>query len=112
MVDVDFDLTGIESFQAEIEDTAAEWEGGRGYRVFSNVEYAVYQEYGTRYQSGTPHVRPGADKTRAQLGRLAVSADSLDEFLRKAALTLEGEIKQAAPVDTGTLRSSYQTERI
>ena len=23
------------------------------------TEYSVYQEYGTRYQSGTPHFRPG-----------------------------------------------------
>jgi len=112
MVDIDFDLSGTESFQTEIEDTAAEWEGGRGYRVFSNVKYAYFQEYGTRYQSGTSHVRPGADKTRAQLGRIAVSVDSLDEFLRKAALTLEGEIKKLAPVLTGNLRASYTTERI
>lgn len=27
-------------------------------RVSSEAEYAPYQEYGTRYQSGTPHVRP------------------------------------------------------
>lgn len=27
-------------------------------RVKSEAEYAAYQEYGTRYQSGTPHVRP------------------------------------------------------
>jgi hypothetical protein len=111
-MNIEFDLSGIDRFAAEVEDTAAEWGGGGGYRVFSNVEYAYFQEYGTRYQSGTPHVRPGADKTRAQLGRIAVSADSLDEFLRKAALTLEGEIKKLAPVLTGSLRASYTTERI
>ena len=27
-------------------------------RVASEAEYAPYQEYGTRYQSGTPHIRP------------------------------------------------------
>lgn len=27
-------------------------------KVSSEAEYAPYQEYGTRYQNGTPHVRP------------------------------------------------------
>lgn len=30
--------------------------------VSSGVEYAIYQEYGTRYQSGTPHMRPAAEQ--------------------------------------------------
>lgn len=27
-------------------------------KVTSEAEYAAYQEYGTRFQSGTPHIRP------------------------------------------------------
>lgn len=27
-------------------------------KTTSNVEYQAYQEYGTRFQPGTPHVRP------------------------------------------------------
>lgn len=27
-------------------------------KVASEAEYASYQEYGTRYQPGTPHIRP------------------------------------------------------
>jgi HK97 gp10 family phage protein len=27
-------------------------------RVTSGAEYAPYQEYGTRYMAGTPHIRP------------------------------------------------------
>lgn len=32
----------------------------KGYtgRVASTVNYAMYQEYGTRFQPGTPHIRP------------------------------------------------------
>ena len=32
----------------------------KGYtgRVRSNASYAAYQEYGTRFQTGTPHIRP------------------------------------------------------
>lgn len=27
-------------------------------KVTSEAEYAAYQEYGTRFQNGTPHIRP------------------------------------------------------
>ncbi|QOV19035.1 HK97 gp10 family phage protein [Blautia liquoris] len=31
---------------------------GMAAKVTSEAEYAPYQEYGTRYMAGTPHVRP------------------------------------------------------
>lgn len=31
-------------------------------RMASEAEYAIFQELGTRYQSGTPHVRPAFRK--------------------------------------------------
>jgi HK97 gp10 family phage protein len=33
-------------------------------KVISGAEYAAYQEYGTRYQTGTPHVRPAYNQQR------------------------------------------------
>lgn len=33
-------------------------DGGFTAKVASEAEYAPYQEYGTRYQSGKPHIRP------------------------------------------------------
>lgn len=32
--------------------------------VGTDVEYAIYQEFGTRYQSGTPYLRPAVEKNR------------------------------------------------
>ena len=38
------------------------WESGPGYvEVGTNVEYAPAQEYGTRHQPGTPHLRPALE---------------------------------------------------
>lgn len=34
--------------------------------VGSNVQYAIYQEYGTRFQSGTPFLRPALDAARTE----------------------------------------------
>lgn len=36
-------------------------DGGMSARVASEAEYAVYQELGTRFQSGTPHIKPSYD---------------------------------------------------
>lgn len=42
--------------------------------VATNVEYAIYQEFGTRYQQGTPYMRPAVDEFRSQLAREAKKA--------------------------------------
>lgn len=33
-------------------------------RISSDASYAAYQEYGTRYQTGTPHVKPAYNKQK------------------------------------------------
>lgn len=38
-------------------------------RVASTAEYAMYQEYGTRFQSGKPHVRPAFKEVEQQFIR-------------------------------------------
>lgn len=38
--------------------------------ISSNVEYAPYQEFGTQYQTGTPHVRPGIAAVIPQVPRI------------------------------------------
>lgn len=35
-------------------------------KVTSTSEYAAYQEYGTRYQSGKPHIRPAYNQQKVQ----------------------------------------------
>lgn len=38
--------------------------GGYQARYVSEAEYAVYQELGTRFQSGTPHVTPAFERIK------------------------------------------------
>jgi HK97 gp10 family phage protein len=40
--------------------------GGLTGKVESAAEYAAYQEYGTRYQTGKPHIRPAFHKQKQQ----------------------------------------------
>lgn len=39
------------------------------FEVYTNLEYAPYQEYGTRYQSGTSFMRPAYEGNRPAIIR-------------------------------------------
>lgn len=49
-------------------------DGGMTAEVKSTAEYAAYQEYGTRFMKGKPHIRPAFDeqkgKFKSDLGKL------------------------------------------
>ena len=83
-----------------------------GYRMATTVPYAPPQEFGTAYQSGTPHFRPGMDATKAKMGQLALQADDLDDWQRLVAYQWSAETKSRAPVLTGRLRDSYSVEEL
>ena len=104
-------LVGAGAFLDGLDDMKDTFSGDSdGYRVSTNVEYAIHQEMGTSSQPGTPHFRPGMDDAKAKMGQLALQADSMDEWLRLTALQWEASAKSYAPVDTGNLRGSYSTE--
>lgn len=48
--------------------------------VGTNVPYALPQEYGTRYQSGTPHVRPAIEAERGEM--FGIMAGSIKDALK------------------------------
>lgn len=131
----DMNLEGVEAFEAAAEELIDDVDADDTVRIVgTNVAYAPPVEYGsaphvitgdplafpgddgetafaTRVEHpGTdpqPHVRPGARATKGELADIALTADSLEEFLDRAAVTMLGEIQRRAPVDSGTLRASY-----
>lgn len=50
--------------------------GPRYVEVGTNLEYAPAQEFGSRYQGGTPHLRPALDATRARIPALIAEGAS------------------------------------
>lgn len=105
-------LLGAATFLDALDDLKDTYSGGDGYVMGTNAPYAPPQEFGTYAQSGTPHLRPSIDATKREMGRLAAQADDLDQFLRLTALNLEAETKERAPVLTGHLRASYETQEL
>lgn len=47
--------------------------------VTNNVEYAVHQEFGTRYMAGTPHMNPAAERERPNFTKKIRAAMKADE---------------------------------
>jgi hypothetical protein len=82
------------------------------YVVGTNVEYAIYQEFGTRHQSGQPYLFPAARSVEREMGRVAGRADNVADAVKLVALEIERRAAQNAPVDTGNLQASIRSERI
>lgn len=100
------DIEGANGFIEGIDDLEDDFAQNVSLEVYTNVDYAYWQEFGTSFMEGTPHLRPGF---RAALG-------SLDDFIehhttRRALMLLAIEVvretMRRAPVDTGHLRASY-----
>jgi phage gpG-like protein len=78
--------------------------------VGTDVEYAVYVEFGTSRNRAQPYLRPAVERAVRKLDSLDVG--SPDEVAQKLALEIEREAKAEAPVDTGALRASISAEKI
>lgn len=86
--------------------------GTKEYRVGTNVEYAVYVEFGTSRMEAQPYLRPAVEQAVTEMDTIADSADSPDELVEQLALRIEELAKKRAPVDTGTLRNSIEAQRV
>lgn len=58
-----------DSYRVEIRSAP---DGAVGH-IGTDVDYAVDQEYGTRFQPGTPHVRPALDANRDVIADMVLS---------------------------------------
>lgn len=98
-------LKALDGIQMRLDDNAV-------YVVGTNVEYAIFQEFGTSRQEGTPHLFPAARAVQRDAQRIAGDANTVEEAVKRLAFAVERGAKERAPVDTGNLKASYRTERI
>lgn len=105
------ELTGVAGMLEAIDDIKDALIIRDKWVIGTNVPYASFQEFGTSYQTGTPHLRPGFDQTVAKFDAIAGDMDDGQEIVKEIALEIERETKLKAPVDTGHLRASYRTEK-
>lgn len=107
---MDLTYSGIDGLRAEFQAMESIYGQSGTYTVYTDVEYALYQELGTIHHAPQPHVRPGIQHGRARMNNIAQQSASLDELLHKTAEEILNEIRRRAPVKTGRLRDSYDIE--
>lgn len=105
-------LDGVADLEVTLEEISDRWSETVVYSVGTNVEYAIYVEYGTHDQQAQPYLRVAAERTRRQLPALAEEADSIEDLVESAAQLVERIAKQVVPVDTGRLRASIEAVEI
>lgn len=109
--DWEVNAAGLELAISELNNRIDDLDTTESWVVGTGVEYAPYQEYGTRHMAPNPFLRPSVRETIREMERIAETADTADELVRKLAFNIERGAKQRAPVDTGTLRSSIRAVR-
>lgn len=110
-MNVDMQLDGADGLRTELNELAELFGGADNtYTVATDVEYAVYQEFGTIHHPAQPHVRPAVQRGPRYMQRNAGTVSSVDELLNRTAQDILQEVKRRAPVDTGRLRDSYRIE--
>lgn len=107
----------------------------------TGVKYAVFVEYGTKAHTITPNdadalnfevggsevfaqrvehpgtepqpfMRTAAEETQRRIDEAVQGANTLEDAVHQVALLVERIAKREAPVDSGTLRASIQTQRL
>lgn len=86
--------------------------GSEEYRVGTNVEYAIFVEYGTSRNQAQPYLRPAVEEVLSDIDQIANRVDSPEELVERLALEIEAVAKKNAPVDSGNLRGSITAERL
>lgn len=106
-------MMGLDAVTDSLDAVDESWGSSATWVVGSNVEYSVYQEFGTSKMEAQPHLRPAVEQVmRSEADQLADQADSADELVKLIALAVERRTKELAPVEFGTLKASYAAERV
>jgi len=102
------------SVRRQLNDLEEEWESNRVYKVGTNVEYALYVEYGTRHMPPYPFFRPAlvqfeADPEGFITGNTAFSSmqeiPDADTLVKATATAFENQITKNASALSGGDRS-------
>lgn len=86
--------------------------GSARYVVGSNVEYAIFVEYGTSQNQAQPYLRPAVERAVRSIEQSISISESPDEIAQRLALEIEAEAKREAPVDTGNLQNSITAQKL
>lgn len=105
------ELTGMRGVQKALVAYEHKWGSFQRHVVISDVEYAVYVEFGTSNMPANMALRNAVSETLSNLPSMAKKAGSGDELSRMIAESIRDKWKEDVWVDTGRLRDSIHIER-
>jgi hypothetical protein len=118
-----FELSGADSNARELRNNAEEWSEPARYYVGTNVEYAIYLEYGTSKMDPKPFFRPVIAEARRDLNAFirdntdfkGQNIDSPDKLVKVVAFAIERRVKEVITekglIDTGAMRASVRATK-
>lgn len=108
----DFGLTvqGLDSVNGTLDAMVDLGDEMSGHVVASDVEYAVYVEFGTRYMAANGALRASVTDTLGNLSSIVDDADDANEVTKLVAEDIAEGWREDVWVDTGKLRNSIRVE--
>ena len=100
------EIHGLENTISNLEEYRLKWGEFVGKAVVSDVEYAVYVEFGTYKMDANRGLRDSMEETMNQVDSLAEQADSAEELGDIIAESIAEGWRDKVWVDTGRLRDS------
>lgn len=110
MFNSNIDVVGFTQTVASVNEVKNSLESDSTWIVGTNVEYAVYVEYGTEDMSAQPYLRPAVREAVREIE--SEDFDNINSLIETLAYSIEEKAKTKAPVDTGNLRRSIEAEQI
>ena len=104
-------LTGYAATKDNLEETKRLFEQMSSHVVYSDVEYAVYVEFGTSRMPANGALRASVQDTLGNLESLVEDASSAEDISRVIAEDIAEGWRNDVWVDTGRLRDSITVKR-
>lgn len=106
------EMNGFGAATAGLEAVAESYGAMETHTVKSDVEYAIYVEFGTRYMPANGALRSAIDAAMANLGSIIGDVDDPDDITKKVAEAIAEDWRRDVWVDTGRLKSSIHVAKV
>lgn len=106
------EMEGLDDTQSGLEGMVDGFDGMQSHAVVSDVEYAVYVEFGTRNMPANGALRSAIQEVLSNLETILAGASDPDEMTKNVAEAIKAGWRRDVWVDTGNLRSSIRVEAV
>lgn len=111
-MNIDIDVSGLQHQLDTIEEMQLQWGEFAGYAVGTDVEYAIYVEYGTYKMQPNKALRNAMMEVMSQIDTMAARADDSNDLGKMIAESIKAGWRRDVWVNTGKLRDSIEVVKV